>query len=320
MPLDCMKTITATYRVVTPMFLGGAEPTADAELRLPSFKGALRFWWRALMWGKVQDLKELRCEEAKLFGSSETGQSKALMRLDEPLIEANVIQQRWSPNSCECYTGYGIQDPVRGDRRFIAPGREFSVHLDVRRCSKEQVALLISALKVLGLVGGLGFHSRKGWGSVTLTRLKGAEWTCPNDRTEWAELVEALADGRAQGRPRWTAFSTMFRCAAGPKQPNADKAQQWLGKRYQRQVKATLPKEHRAQFGLPRAFKPIPRGERRASPLFLHVHQCPDGQAVPCAIWLPSDFLPNETEIPGKGEAAQEFLGSLSGQTSSGNQ
>ena len=41
--------IRATYRIVTPMFCGGAEQ--QAEFRLASFKGVLRFWWRALMWG-----------------------------------------------------------------------------------------------------------------------------------------------------------------------------------------------------------------------------------------------------------------------------
>ncbi len=34
-----MQKISATYRVTTPMFLGGAEQQAD--MRLPSFKGAL---------------------------------------------------------------------------------------------------------------------------------------------------------------------------------------------------------------------------------------------------------------------------------------
>jgi len=41
--------IRATYRITTPMFCGGAE--RQAEFRLPSFKGVLRLWWRALEWG-----------------------------------------------------------------------------------------------------------------------------------------------------------------------------------------------------------------------------------------------------------------------------
>ena len=46
------NTIRANYRIVTPMFCGGAEQ--QAEFRLASFKGLLRFWWRAFEWGRLQ--------------------------------------------------------------------------------------------------------------------------------------------------------------------------------------------------------------------------------------------------------------------------
>ncbi len=41
-----MKSITFTLRVITPLFMGGANQ--QAELRAQSFKGMIRFWWRAL--------------------------------------------------------------------------------------------------------------------------------------------------------------------------------------------------------------------------------------------------------------------------------
>ena len=41
--------IDVTYKVVTPMFCGGAD-IEKAELRIASFKGVLRYWWRALAW------------------------------------------------------------------------------------------------------------------------------------------------------------------------------------------------------------------------------------------------------------------------------
>lgn len=46
-------TIEADYRAVTPVFCSGADPNKDAELRLSSFKGILRFWWRALAWSST---------------------------------------------------------------------------------------------------------------------------------------------------------------------------------------------------------------------------------------------------------------------------
>jgi CRISPR-associated protein Cmr1 len=33
--------------IITPMFLAGAD-TGQPELRPPSIKGAMRFWWRAV--------------------------------------------------------------------------------------------------------------------------------------------------------------------------------------------------------------------------------------------------------------------------------
>ena len=80
-----MPSITATFRIVSPMYLAGAEQTT-AALRPPSIKGALRFWWRALNWSRHwQDaatqpakdrehtaLKSLHQEEARLFGLAAT--------------------------------------------------------------------------------------------------------------------------------------------------------------------------------------------------------------------------------------------------------
>ncbi|HRT27599.1 MAG TPA: type III-B CRISPR module RAMP protein Cmr1, partial [Syntrophales bacterium] len=54
--------------VVTPMFLGGADPRG-AELRVPPIKGAMRFWWRATC--GIESIKEMAEEEAKIFGSTE---------------------------------------------------------------------------------------------------------------------------------------------------------------------------------------------------------------------------------------------------------
>ena len=41
-----MEQVEFELEVVTPMFLGG-ENNTDAELRVPSIKGMIRFWWRA---------------------------------------------------------------------------------------------------------------------------------------------------------------------------------------------------------------------------------------------------------------------------------
>lgn len=87
-----METIEAKFRIVTPMFISGADQT-KAELRVPSIKGALRFWWRALNYEK--DSKILLDRESKIFGSSDQkiGQSKIKIKV----TENKLIGHRLSP-------------------------------------------------------------------------------------------------------------------------------------------------------------------------------------------------------------------------------
>jgi CRISPR-associated protein Cmr1 len=69
--------IVATYRIVTPMFIGDANQKASG-ISPASVKGALRFWWRALNWSRIRAkeqsdtvaLQHLHSEESELFGSS----------------------------------------------------------------------------------------------------------------------------------------------------------------------------------------------------------------------------------------------------------
>ena len=79
------KKIEAEFTIVTPMFIGDANQEAD-DVRPPSLKGALRFWWRALYWSdcwrdakgnETQALKLLHEQEARLWGCAATGEDSA---------------------------------------------------------------------------------------------------------------------------------------------------------------------------------------------------------------------------------------------------
>ncbi|MEZ4851046.1 MAG: type III-B CRISPR module RAMP protein Cmr1 [Bacteroidia bacterium] len=65
-----MESITFTCKIITPMFLNGADGKTP-ELRPPSIKGALRFWWRAVN-GHL-GLGELRKMETEIFGGTGPG-------------------------------------------------------------------------------------------------------------------------------------------------------------------------------------------------------------------------------------------------------
>ena len=104
--------------VVTPMFLGGANAT-DAELRVPSFKGMLRFWWRATC--GIESLEEMKKEEANFFGSTEQKASFSLQF--QGLNNFKAIKSNLSPGK----KFHLLHHPQRTAQRFHLdhlPGRE----------------------------------------------------------------------------------------------------------------------------------------------------------------------------------------------------
>ncbi len=225
--------IKATYRIVTPMFIGDAEQKASG-ISPQSVKGALRFWWRALMWGKIRTnerfntdnlaLKELHKQEAELFGSTPDektqigGQGRFSLRVDftqEPkTIRVNDIQGA----GLSYFLGIGLSR--ESTRCALAAGQTFQVNLTYFDL-KDHQANLIKALMLFGLVGGLGSRARKGWGSVTLESLTvGSEAIdIPHDINAYQAWLKTLINEQTLSQlPRFTAFSTKTRidisCAA----------------------------------------------------------------------------------------------------------
>ena len=69
---NLMHSITFTCETSTPMFLSGADGVTP-ELRAPSIKGALRFWWRAMN-GHLS-LEELKRREVRVEGRRGRGRA-----------------------------------------------------------------------------------------------------------------------------------------------------------------------------------------------------------------------------------------------------
>jgi len=75
-----MKTITFECETITPMFLSGADGKTP-ELRPPSIKGALRFWWRAMN-GHLS-LSDLKKKESEIFGGTNPAtRSNVIIRIE----------------------------------------------------------------------------------------------------------------------------------------------------------------------------------------------------------------------------------------------
>lgn len=356
--------IEADYEVATPMFCGGAEPENSAELRLASFKGALRFWWRALAWPRLGGrLEAIRREEDELFGSAEGGQSRVLMKLDLPggapkILTTGGVLRVSSRSSARvvgdgaCYLGYGVMEAFAGRNKskgqftracLQAPFR-FTVQIRCRDLDGKRRESLENALIALGTLGGMGAKSRKGYGSLVLRSLcaDGEErWKPPLDIGGLESVIRRLCgDVNGHALPEYAALSDLSRFVLAPSgkaEPlemldlvgrELVRYRSWgyggkiLGserseKRFKddqelmKSLKARSmePSTHprRIAFGLPHNCGNRPNQQvgpwndrsgsarknldRRASPLFIHIHKCgPSPVAV--LSFLPARFLP----------------------------
>lgn len=219
---NAATTITATYRIVTPMFCAGADQRS-AELRLPSFKGALRFWWRSLMWGKVTDHNELRKQEAELFGASDqkTGQSKVRLRFaDRQLGAFKPIGEIFENGRLAGahYLGYGVMEAYasrpKGTQagqltRSMIEGGMFTVECRFGRFATEDLVDQVKrALILLGTVGGMGSKSRKGFGSLSVVDVKVGNDDCVIAQPPEERLKACLGETTIHdGIPSWSAWS-----------------------------------------------------------------------------------------------------------------
>ena len=206
--------VEATYRVVTPMFCAGADPTLP-EVRVPSFKGILRFWWRALAWQRLNgDLGAIQHEEDALFGSAGGGQSAVTLRLgsvthstvipkDEVL--ACAAEGRSPVGEGARYLGYGIIKAAgQLTRACLQAPFEFTVRARGRCLGDGMRQSFLSALVAVGVFGGMGARSRRGYGSLNLRALQvdGSErWRAPRDVKEFASRITRLCADHSPAQP-----------------------------------------------------------------------------------------------------------------------
>jgi len=157
--------------IVTPMFLGGADNSSTAEMRVPSIRGALRYWFRALA-GRTcgDDLSKVRLMEEVVFGS--TNQAGAVrIKIENPGHKTRGVEPAWHCGSGLAYLGgQGLFAWDRNARRqklsrpCLEPGGTFDL---VMQGPRVELAATYASLLMLVRFGGLGSRSRKGFGSLS---------------------------------------------------------------------------------------------------------------------------------------------------------
>lgn len=192
-----MSWTTLRLQVTTPLFNAGAGP-ADTYpgVRVSSVRGAMRFWFRALVGGVTGPNLRLLAElESMVFGSTEASCPVPLRIPDPPRQRAAGSEKM---NRHVVYLlGQGLGDLQNRttSRSYVRPGEMFALKLRFDNAEPNVAALTLASLWLLSTYGGIGARTRRGFGGVRITSVDGwlpSPWTPESIRSPGLEYYEKL--------------------------------------------------------------------------------------------------------------------------------
>jgi CRISPR-associated protein Cmr1 len=280
-----MDSVEFDIEIVTPMFLGGAN-TTDAELRVPSIKGMLRFWWRATC--GIENFKEMKKEETKIFGS--TDQKASFSMKLEGLNNIKAIKSNLSPGKkfqpkgktfsvgIIDYLAFGIRDHRNGYvREHFPSGSQFKLIFFFYNSENKQS--ILNAFYSFIDNGGLGAKSRNGFGSLCITENHKSSMQFKGNLQKYSALSSnsKLFNGLS-GYDRWE--DTLSE----------------IGMAY-KDARLSVEKKHNYDKRLLIA-KPIVQSgnskERHAKPYFLHIKKNINGKFQGQILFMPYQYYQSE--------------------------
>lgn len=169
--------------IVTPI-LGGAARTREIDdidiIRVPSLRGQLRFWWRAVYGGNLAP-EQLSLVEREMFGAAadDTGHRSAIeLHVDILGKPGEVDKSDIGFSSPSAYALWPAREARGKNPQPTAPrrspGTRFALHV---RCPETYEQHLRNAVRAMILFGGYGGRTRRGTGSYAVVR--------ENDRAFW---------------------------------------------------------------------------------------------------------------------------------------
>jgi CRISPR-associated protein Cmr1 len=316
-----MMQVTFTLRVLTPLFLAGAEQS-QAELRSPAFRGLMRYWYRALVGGMAgtdaQGLKTVIEEEAKVFGATDRGSAVAVRvsaASQEPKEFTEPISRR-TPTGWQA-TGKGYllwtmaksgrveKNNLKPARWYFPPGTTFRVTLSSHSHDSTQFKQALAAFWLLSSLGALGSRSRRCAGSVevqSIDMMQANEFqmpalpfqSAPSLREMHSQIEQGLQATRSlltQQAPSRQVNEARFDVLASgvcriwllqEQQPwNSADAAMHALGESLQDYRSGVPIYQRGIFGFP---LPKALNKRRASPLLLRVVKLQGGQYAGIAV------------------------------------
>jgi hypothetical protein len=209
-----MAWTTVHLQVTTPLFNGGADSEQQAKdeagIRVPSIRGAMRFWFRALAGSATDDLALVAAMERRVFGgiAASPGQSEGttpsplLLRIPrQQAVTSATARRRWLPAPDSAADRRQPRPNPASDRKFIIyllgqglgdfgngtllrpcvePPAEFELKIGFRHLADEDEAaraavetLAFASLWLTCTYGGVGARTRRGFGGLRITGTDG---------------------------------------------------------------------------------------------------------------------------------------------------
>lgn len=173
--------ITKELTFITSTFLAGADQNKP-EIRAPSIRGALRWWFRVL---STEDPKRVWKQEAELFGSVHTK--------PHPIASPIVIHaESLSPQIKTISTKLGMA---------IQQGVVFELQIVARHPVDEVLwDRLKEAVTAFSRLGALGRKATRGYGLIALSKKK--DLPTESEFREWAHTLRNCGISIFLGKPQ----------------------------------------------------------------------------------------------------------------------
>ena len=190
-----MEKIILNCETVTPLLMHGYDGKTP-ELREQSFKGVMRFWFRAIH-GNL-DLKELREKEAEIFGDKQKKSSfrmkiyrknlndkdfKLLLYKDE--IEAEIKKE--NPTIKEKDLEQKLKKYKKTKSKGFNPNQTFEIEFIGKNLEVVENIFILSTI-----LGGFGQRSRRGFGSIKINNINNEVFNFTYSKEEIIKLIKKI--------------------------------------------------------------------------------------------------------------------------------
>ena len=297
-----MQEVTFTLQTITPLFLAGANPE-NAELRAPTFRGLMRYWYRALLGGiygtDKKGLSNIIEQESSIFGTTDRG-SAVTVRVSMNQVRVLIFNRTGTRE--KDYLLWSMERfAEKPKRRYFPQHTKFYLTLFIRDSNDANLKQAIAAIWLLTHLGGIGSRSRRCAGSITVQAVEGNKTELLfSEQPTIAALRTHLQKGIEATRNIYTpiintsaiklaSFDVLAQATCrvwilhdnGKPWYTPDEVMNVIGTKLQEYRRKLLPIQKRKIFGLPLKGA---SSQRLASPLLLRVTKLQGEQYVGVAV------------------------------------